>query len=194
MFRFLVTIPSKRVTQVLLIIGLVIFLTVYTTMLGMFSDMGIESQEFNAIWLSFDVAQFQHFFEGLAENGYLGGFLRTHQLNIVSIAGFMLAFFSMGVLLARKIPESSRLYRTAFLFPVLAIAVAVIDIISSLVVLGNGLDLVQMVGWQVKFLSAAYIGRVLLLYAVIIWIIVAAIIILLRKRSSGPMAGEESPV
>jgi hypothetical protein len=161
---------------------MVTFIAIYTYMMGLFSEMGIETDEFNSIWLSFEVVQFQNFFQNLNQQGFLNVFLFTHQLNIISISGFMLAFLAIGLMLGRQIPSSSRLYKTAFLFPTFSIGVALIDICSSITVLVIGMDLVEISNRSAYFISATYISRVVILYAVIIWFMVAGGNILLRRR------------
>lgn len=183
MFRFLNDTPSKLLTRIFLATGMVTFIAVYTYMMGLFFDMGIETDEFNSIWLSFDMGIFQTFFQSLGEEGHMEMFLLTHKLNIISITGFMLAFLAIGLMLGRQIPSSSRLYKTAFLFPTFSIGVAIIDICSSITILVIGMDLVEISSSSAYFISAAYLGRVLLLYAVIIWFMVAGVNILLRRRS-----------
>ena len=183
MFRLFNDTPSKWLTRIFLLVGMPTFIAVYSYMMRLFSNMGIEADEFNTVWLSFDVIQFQSFIQKLSDLGQLEIFLSTFKFNIVSITGFMLAFFSIGLMLARQIPSSSRLFKTAFLFPLFAAGVAVIDIGSSLLVLACGTNLPQVSTWMVYTISASYIGRVLLLYALLIWFVVAGINILLRKRS-----------
>ncbi len=173
--------PSKLSTRLLLITGLLIFIPVYTYMLTYFKSLGIDPQEYNGVLLSFDVDIFQAFIKEIATADHLDGFLRVFQLNIISITGFMTAFFALGLVIDRAIPADSRLNRFTFISSPLTILVAVLDMIASLVFLFAGENLVNIGQLQVNIVSSFYYGRVLLLYAVILWFIVAGITLLVKR-------------
>lgn len=173
--------PSKKLTRVLLILGFAVFIPVYTYMLTYFKKLGIDSTEYNNMLLSFDVDIFQAFIKELVSAGNLDGFLWVFQLNIVSITGFMTAFFALGLIIDRAIPAESKMNRFTFISSPLTILVAVLDILASLVFLFAGQDLVNFTQSQVNIVSLFYYARVLVLYIVILWFIIAGINLLMKR-------------
>ena len=173
--------PSVLINRLLLLAGLLIFVPCYTYLLNLFTEMGIDTNEFNTVWLSFDQTTFIDFFQKIDQGGHLQTFIWTYQLNILSITGFILAFFALAIMVARRVPEDSCLYKSAFLFPILPIIVGVADILPSLMLLSTSDDLLNIAGWIVLAISGFYYFRVLVLYALLIWMAGVGIIRVYRK-------------
>ncbi|MCF7826199.1 MAG: hypothetical protein K9M55_05925 [Candidatus Marinimicrobia bacterium] len=182
MCQFLKHSPSKKLTRILLILGFLVFIPVYTYMLTFFKKLGIDSTEYSNMLLSFDVGIFRAFIAELVRGDHLSQFLWVFQLNIISITGFMTAFFALGLIIDRHIAAESWLFRFTFISPLLAVLVAALDIIASLVFLFAGGDLVNITQYQVNIISLFYYVRVLVLYVVILWFIIAGIAVLLNRR------------
>lgn len=173
--------PSVVINRYLLLVGLLIFVPCYSYLLNLFGKMGIETSEFNTIWLSFNQTTFTDFFQKLDQGGHLQAFIWSYKLNILSITGFTLTFFALALMVARRVSEKSRLYKSAFLFPILPIIVGVADILPSLVLLSASGDMFHIAGWKVMTISSLYYFRVLVLYAFIIWMAVVGITKLYSK-------------
>ena len=173
--------PSIKINRIILIAGLLVFIPCYTTIVQVFGDMGIVPKEFNAVWLSFDVETFTNFFKRLDQAGQLQTFFWSYQINIISMTGFMLTFFALALMGSRSIPAESRLFKTAYYFPVLAIIISLADIIPSLLVLSASGDPMQIAAWITWTISACYYFRVILLYALLIWMLTVGIAAVYRK-------------
>ena len=186
MRKILMEKPKKRTTWVLMILGLLLFAICYSNMLGIFAEIGISTDEFNAVWLSFDETIFREYFMSITQEGTMDDFLRTFQINIVSIAGFMIGVFFLSVLAARSIRRESKLYSTAFIFPWLTVLIALQDIGASALILSVGSKLESFSAWMAVITSGAYVGRVLLLYTLFIWLIVVGSLSVLRKYRTSP--------
>lgn len=167
--------PSKSTTRILLVAGLAIFIPVYAYIVRLFSQMGIDTAEFNTVWLSFDVNQFQIFLQKIIDQGQVATFLLSYKLNIISMSGFGCAFFALAIILTRTIPQASRLYKTATAFPVLAILIAILDIFPSLLLVASASALPNLSLWVVVTISGGYLVRVILLYILLIWFAVVSI-------------------
>lgn len=173
--------PSTRINRYLLIAGIVIFIPCYTFILQLFKEMGIDTTEFNTVWLSFDPGAFRNFFQKLDQGGHLSSFSWSFQMNIISMTGFMLLFFALTLMLARRVPVESRLYKTAFVFPLLPIIIGVADILPSLLLIAASGDLLHLAEWKIFTISGGYVFRVLLLYLLIIWMLIAGFGLLYKK-------------
>lgn len=173
--------PGKKLNRNILILGLLIFVPIYTYIVQLFGKMGIETTEFNTVWLSFDASAFEAFFKKLEDMGQLQTFIWTFNLNLISMTGFMLTFFSLSLMLARQIPEGSRLAKSAFIFPIVAIAIALLDIIPTLVFLISSASIPTLSNVVVYTISGGYVTRVILLYMLLIWMIVSGIALLVSK-------------
>ena len=181
MNEFFMNNPTKKLNRNILILGLLIFVPIYTYIVQLFGKMGIETSEFNSVWLSFDTSVFQAFFRKLVDLGQLQAFIWTFNLNLISMTGFMLTFFSLSLMLARQIPASSRLAKSAFVFPIVAIAIALLDIIPTLVFLVSSSSIPTLSNLVIYTISGGYVARVILLYILLIWMIVAGITLLVSK-------------
>ena len=173
--------PSILINRYLLLVGLLIFIPCYSYLLNLFGEIGIDINEFNTVWLSFDPNTFTDFFQKLDRNGHLQTFIWTYQLNILSMTGFMLTFFALALVVARRVPEDTRLYKTAFLFPILPIIVTAADIFPSLLVLSAAGDMFNIEGWKVMAISGCYYFRVLVLYVFILWMLIVGINLAVQK-------------
>ena len=184
MLAYLKNNPAKKLNRNILILGLLIFIPVYTYIFQLFGKMGIDTTEFNEVWLSFDASTFKVFFLKLEDLGQMEVFLWTFNLNLISMVGFMLTFFSLSLMLARQLPEGSRLAKSSFIFPLVAIALAVLDIIPTLVFLMASSSIPTLSNMVIFTISGGYITRVILLYTLLLWMIVAGISLLVSKIRS----------
>ena len=146
--------PSVKINRYLLLVGLFIFIPCYTYLVSLMGKMGIDTNEFNTVWLSFDQTTFTDLFQKLDQGGHLQTFVWIYQLNILSMIGFILTFFAI---------------------------VGVGDIIPSLVLLSASGDMFGIAGWKVMAISGFYYFRVLILYALITWMAVVGITNLYTK-------------
>ena len=181
MFDFLKHNPAKKLNRNILILGLLIFIPVYTYIFQLFGKMGIEASEVNLVWLSFDTRTFEAFFMQVQRLGQLETFIWTFSLNIISMTGFMFTFFALTLILARQLPESSRLSKSAYVFPIISVAIAVLDIIPTIVFLMATSDLPELSNAVVYTISGGYVARVILLYIVLLWILLTTAILFLGK-------------
>jgi len=181
MSAFLRESPSSTMTRVMLFAGLTVFIVMYSYILNQFKSIGVEPETFSKVWLSFDVATFHNFLSGLQDQGHLRKFVWCFSLNVVSMTGFLFTFFALNLLLARQLPESSKLARVAYGFPVISILIAVMDIIPSLLFTMEATHLPAIRPHVVNLISGGYMGRVILLYVLIIWMIVAGIAVFRNK-------------
>jgi len=188
MSNFLRENPSKSMTRTMLIAGLVVFISVYTYILGLFGKMGIATDEFNQVWLSFDVPTFEAFFQKVLDAGDLQTFVWSFSLNVISMIGFLFTFFALSLMLARKLPETSKLSKISYAFPVISILISVLDIIPSLVFTMAASKLPGISTNVVNIISGGYVSRVVLLYALMLWMIVAGISLFIAKVKSARSA------
>ena len=166
--------PSKSSTRILLVAGLAIFIPVYAYIVRLFSQMGIDTAEFNTVWLSFDVNQFQVFLQKIIDRGQVATFLLSYKLNLISMSGFGCAFFALAIILTRTIPQASRLYKTATAFPIMAVLIAILDIFPSLLLVASASALPNLSLWVVTAISGGYLVRIILLYILLIWFAVVS--------------------
>ncbi|NQV16257.1 hypothetical protein HQ531_12420 [bacterium] len=186
MLENLRTYPSKLATRVFIFLGLLIFIPVYSYMMRLFTEMGIDTNEFNEVWLSFDLLRFKTFVANLDQQGHLPTFISSFKFNILSIFGFMLAFTGVALVIARHLHANSRLLKAAYVFPLFPVAIAVDDIGSSLVLILVSGDLANVTSWVIYTMSIAYALRIILLYALVIWFVAAGISIVvssLRRKN-----------
>lgn len=181
MLTYLKDNPAKKLNRNILILGLLIFIPMYSYIVQLFGKMGIETSEFNRVWLSFDASAFEAFFTEVEEIGQLQTFIWTFNLNLISMTGFMLTFFSISLMLARQLPDTSRLAKSAFIFPIVAIAIAVLDIIPTLVFLMASSNIPTLSNMVIYTISGGYVTRVILIYILLLWMIVAGISLLISK-------------
>lgn len=173
--------PEKKLNRNILILGLLIFIPVYSYIVQLFGKMGIETTEFNTVWISFDPLSFKTFFLGIMDSGQLETFLWSFNLNLISMTGFLLTFFSLSLMLARQLPDSSRLAKSAYIFPVVAIAIAILDIIPTLIFLMSSSSIPTLSNWVIYTISGGYAIRVILLYILLLWMIISGITLLVSK-------------
>jgi len=167
--------PSKSSIRILLVAGLAVFIPVYVYIVRLFSQMGIDTAEFNTVWLSFDGNQFQIFLQSIIDRGQVSTFLLSYKLNVLSLCGFGCTFFAIAVTLTRTIPDTSRMYKTAPVFPVLAILIAILDIIPSLLLVSSASSLPHLSLWVVATISGGYLVRIIMLYILLFWFAVVSI-------------------
>jgi len=175
MIEFFKRYPSRFYTRICLLVGLMVFIGIYSYMLKLFQGFGFSMEEYNEVWLSFDAMKFREFIQPLVQAGQGTAFLHIFKLNILSISAFMLAFYSLSLLIARKIESTSRLYKIAYFFPVFPILIALFDIIPSILIITSTAALTTFPDWLAYVISGGYVIRVLLLYLLSVWFILMLI-------------------
>jgi len=171
------TTPSVKLNRNIMILGLLIFIPVYTYIFQFFGKMGIETSRFNEVWISFDTNAFEAFFRNITDQGQLETFIWTFNLNLISMTGFMLLFFALSLMVARQIPVTSRLAKTAFMFPWIAIMIGILDIIPTMVFLFNASSIPTLASGVIFIISGGYMVRVIMLYGLLLWMIISGVII-----------------
>jgi len=179
--------PSKLKTWLFLIIGLALFISVYSYMIKLYSEIGISKENFNTVWLSFDSEKFYTFFQQVIYDGNLNKFLYVFKLNIISISAFMVAFYGLSLIIARQIEPTSRVYKMAYIFPIFPTIIAIFDIIPSVLILTLKSVYSHFPVWLSYIISGGYVIRVLLLYVLLIWFISTIIWFTIRKVRKAKM-------
>jgi hypothetical protein len=173
--------PSPLVTRIILIAGLVILLPLYTYLIYRFTSMNIDSTQFGMLWLSLSKSGIIDFLKQIDQQNFMGQFILTYQLNIISLIGYIFTFFSLLLIIARHIPPSSRLYTPAFIFVLLPPITGVLDIIFSIILLAVLTNLTPLADWIVYCNGINYIIRIIFIYITFIWIIVAVMYFIVRR-------------
>ena len=181
MIEFFKSFPSKNYTRLCLVIGFLVFVGVYSYMLKQFQGFGFSMEEYNAVWLSFDSVKFQDFIQPIVQAGQGSAFLQIFKLNILSITAFMLAFYSLSLMIARQIKSTSRLYKIAYISPIFPILITLFDIVPSILIITNKATLTSFPNWLAYVVSGGYAIRVILLYLLILWFVLMLIILTVRK-------------
>jgi hypothetical protein len=181
MIEFFKRYPSKFYTRFCLVVGFIVFIGIYSYMLKLFQGFGFSMEEYNEVWLSFDAMKFRDFIQPIVKAGQESAFLNIFKLNILSISAFMLAFYSLSLMIARNIDYNSRLYKIAYIFPFLPILIAIFDIIPSILILTCKATLTSFPDWLAYVVSGGYAIRVILLYLVIIWFVLMLIWLIIKK-------------
>jgi hypothetical protein len=180
MKNYLTNKPSKRITWILLVIGLVVFVPIYSYMLKLFKVMNIDSREFQHVMTWFNGDAYRDFSLHLEEGGHLQTFIWTYWLNILSVTGFMLGVFSITLLIARNI-KAAVLAKVAFVFPILPPIIAILDIFPSLLIISVGKDLPTISDSLVYIIDACYIVRIILVDLTLFWIVIAIIYLIIQQ-------------
>lgn len=152
MQHYFETKPKQVTTRVLSLIGLVLFGILYSIILSMFAKDGLDIQKFNQVWTSLDLNVFRQYMLDINGGGHTDTFVTIFKVNILSITCFSFGMFMLAVLTARRILETSRLHKTAFLIPYLAILVGMLDIVPSLGLLSASADMVNMADWKIHMI------------------------------------------
>jgi len=182
MIEFFKRYPSKNYTRLCLVIGLIVFIGIYSYMLKLFQVFGFSQEEFNAVFMSFDVVQFRGLIQTVIQSDQMSVFKNVFIINIFSISAFMIAFYSLSVMIARSIEATSKLYKFAYIFPTFPILIAFFDIMPSICIIATSIFTLTMFPvWLAYVVSGGYVIRVILLYLLVIWFLFALIRFIIRK-------------
>ena len=173
--------PAKRFHVTILIIGLFLFIPLYTYILWLLKSMDIDFIEFTKVWISFDIDRFQEFFYQIAKQGNRQTLIFCYYLNIASVIGYMFIFYSLTLMIARKISPGSRLHMVSLIFPVIVLVVAFLDLLSNFTLIIALSHLEKMSQWHISIISSTYVCRLLLFCLVISWIVVSAVLSTFHK-------------
>ena len=174
--------PSKLLTRIYLIIGLVVFVAIYSYMMKLFQGFYFSTQEYSAVWLSFDAEQFRGLIQPLIQFDQIALFKNIFVLNIFSVSALTLALFALSLMIARSFEASSKMYKIAYAFPVFPILIALLDIIPSIFIIVISVStLAEFPGWLAYVVSGGYVIRVILLYLLFIWFLFALIRFIIQK-------------
>ena len=182
MIEFFKRYPSKLLTRIYLVVGLIIFIVIYSYLLKLFQEFYFSTPEYNAVWLSFDAEQFRGLIQPLIQFDQIALFKNVFVLNIFSVSALTLALFALSLMIARSFEASSKMYKIAYAFPVFPILIALLDIIPSIFIIVISVStLAEFPGWLAYVVSGGYVIRVILLYLLIIWFILILIWLTIKK-------------
>ena len=182
MIDFFKRYPSKIYTRLCLIIGLIVFIGIYSYILKLFQVFEFSTEEFNSVWLSFDAVQYRGLIQTVIQSDQTTVFKNVFVFNIISITAFMIAFYSLSVMIARHIELTSKLYKVAFIFPAFPFLIAFFDIVPSIFIIATSISTLTIFpDWLAYIMSGGYVIRVILLYLLILWFIISLIWFLIRK-------------
>ena len=182
MVNFFKRYPSKFYTRLCLVIGLIVFIVIYSYILRLFQEFYFSTQEYNTVWLSFDADQFRGLIQTVIQFDQIALFKNVFVLNIFSVSALTLALFPLSLMIARSFEASSKMYKIAYAIPIFPILIALLDIIPSIFIIVISVStLAEFPGWLAYVVSGGYVVRVILLYILIIWFLFALIRFLIRK-------------
>jgi len=153
-----------------LILGLLIFIPIYTYMLFEMKRIGIDSSELMSVWLSFDEERFAAFAGGIAERGHSDSFASIYRLNSASVIGYTLAFLSLSLMLARSVDGPSGLRKAARAFTPVPIAVGALDLASNIILVSALSGRADMSSWMMAIVSGTYAARSVLFLFFLLWL------------------------
>jgi len=174
--------PSKLLTRIYLVIGLIVFVAIYTYMMKLFQGFVFTTEEYSKVWLSFDVEQYHGLIQSVIQVDQMSMFRNVFVLNIFSVTALTFGLFALSVIIARSFDETSKLYKIAYVFPLFPIIIALLDIIPSILILiTSEATLAEFPAWLAYIVSGGYVVRVILLYILFIWFIIALCRFVVRK-------------
>jgi len=169
-----------------LILGLLVFLPLYAYMLVEMGRIGIDSSELMRVWLSFDEELYASFAGDVAARGRLDSLASIYRLNSASVIGYMLAFLSLSLMLARIVEGPSGIRTTARGFVPVPIIVGVLDLSSNAVLVSTLSGRAEMSAWMMAVVSGSYAARSVLFLLLLLWLAGAGSYIAARRiRSRG---------
>lgn len=180
MINYLSKHPSKILNRIFLIGGLLVLCPLYTLNLFLVNQV-FNTETLTRLLTSFNTHIFREIILSVSQNGQLDNLFLVYIVNIITLIGFMFTFFSITIIIARSLNTNSRLYKIAFIFPILSIIIAVFDILPSIILLIVIKNMNHISDFTTYFINGSYIFRVLLLYIVFIWIIVMGIVLFVRN-------------
>ena len=184
MFNYLENNPSKKLNRLLLIIGIIIFIPIYYLNYQLIL-INFNLNILNELLTSFNTNNFKEVFHSISQKGQLNDLFVVYLLNIVSIIGFALIFFSITLIIARSINKDLKIYKLSYIPPLLVIVIALFDILPSIILLIIIKSPNIISDLTTYFISGSYILRMILIYIVFLWIIVMGIFLIMkyiRKR------------
>lgn len=179
MIKYFENHPSKKINCLLLIIGLIIFIPIYCVNYAATFKI-FEPEVFTKLFTSFDTNYFKAILQSVDQKGQLNLLFKVYLLNIVSMTGFALSFFSLTIIIARSGRNDSKIYKLSFLFPVIVIIIALLDILSSIVILILIKNINFISDYTTYFINGAYISRIILCYVIFLWIIIMGILFIVK--------------
>ncbi len=180
MINYLKNKPNRKLNRLILIIGIALFCPIYYFNYHLISSLLTQNQV-NELYTSFETDIFRGIIASIIQRGQLNDLLNVYLLNILSACGFMFMFFSITLIIARSVNPKSKFYQVAFLFPILSILIAVLDISASLVfliVIRNPSIISDLTTF---FINGNYVLRILLLSIVAFWVVLLGAILLIKK-------------
>lgn len=179
MLKYLENKPSKRMNRLFLIIGIIIFIPVYY-LNYLTSTKIFEPDVLTKLLTSFDTDYFKEVFFSVSQRGQLNDLFTVYLLNIVSVIGFALIFFALTIIIARSITKDSKLSKISFIFPVIVMIIALLDILPSItfLILTKKPDVIA--DFTTYFINGSYVLRMVLIYIVFLWILFAGLFFLIK--------------
>lgn len=180
MIKYLIKYPPKIMNRILLIIGIIIFTPVYCYNYYLISKI-MNLDTLNKLLTSFNSSVFKDIILRISEQGDLETLFYIYLLNIISTVGFMLFSFSITLIVARTIKQSSRFYKISFIFPILVLIVALLDFIASILFLMISSTPNIISDFTTNTIDLCYVIRIIILYIVILWLLFIGIYLLISK-------------
>lgn len=182
MINYLEKYPSKGMTRLLLVIGLLIFIPVYYWLYQQVLTLNVNSNNlYLKALISFNMNDYKDLFSVLQQNNLLSTFRNIYLINLISITGFLVAFMSITIIIARSIKPASRLYKIGYIFVFIVFIQVIMDILFGLtfILMSYYPSIISNI---LVFINASnYYIRVFLLYCIILWIIYSAINSIITK-------------
>ncbi|MGC9363435.1 MAG: hypothetical protein ACP5FZ_02565 [Fidelibacterota bacterium] len=180
MLKYLENKPSKKMNRLFLIIGIIIFIPVYYLNYLTLSKI-LESDVLTKLLTSFDTDYFKEVISSIGQRGQLNDFFTVYLLNIVSVIGVALILFSLTLIIARSITKDSKLYKISFIFPVIVMIIALLDILPSItfLIVIKKPDLIS--DFTTCFIDGSYILRSIFIYLEFLWIIVMGVFLIVKN-------------
>jgi hypothetical protein len=179
MFKILENNPSKKLNRIFLIIGILVFIPIYylnyLTIVKIF-----EINILTKLLTSFDTSYFKEIIHSISQRGKLNNLFIVYLLNIISTIGFALIFFPITLIIARSINKDSKIYKIAFIHPLIVLIIALFDILPSIVFLLLTKNLNIISGFTTYFINGSYIFRMILIYIVFLWIIIMGLFLIIK--------------
>ena len=143
-------------------------------------DLSLLSQ----LLTSFNSHEFTSIISTMGQRNHLSNLSFIYVINIISTTGFTLCFLSVSLIIARSIKPSSVLHKLGFIFPIIIISIALLDITASILfisVAGNPNIISHLI---VCTIDSFYIIRLVLLYLTVIWILFSGLYLAIVKIRS----------
>ncbi|MBN2738154.1 MAG: hypothetical protein JXR70_14315 [Spirochaetales bacterium] len=172
--------PVKRTKLILLIAGIAVFVPVYLLNFLVMNDF-MDLTTLSKLMLSFDVNVFREIILSFETRGFLNNLYVVFLLNIISVAGFCLFMFSLNLMITRRLEHHSVIHTIGLIFAPIIILIGLMDVFPSVLFLSIARNPKIISKIMVYVIDGAYVGRMVLLGLLFIWIIISGTSLLVHK-------------